>query len=257
VTSLSIFVLSHDDALLAAVPARSELRRVDLRDLGLAGELATNSLAECRFFLSERALDVTTEYVGVLSARHDEKYAPSGVLTLEQLAQGAITPYLRPRRVFAPLITGPGGQWVEGSDLVHPGLTALVREAAEQIPGADVSRRTMLASSFIAHRDVYLEFIAEFRRLFETFHARYGLDFPHVYRCSRCGTVFEGGHGRYQRDRHGAYFYERVTALYFARPQFEVVGLRGGSFMSRPRFAREVWRSARSQVARYRRDRLR
>jgi hypothetical protein len=256
VTSLSIFVLSHDDALLAAVPARSELRPVDLRDLGLAGDLATNSLAESRFFLSELALDVTTEYVGVLSARHDEKYAPRA-LTLDQLAQGAITPYLRPRRVFGPLVTGFGGRWVEGSDRVHPGLTALVREAAEEIPGVDVSRPTVLASSFIAHRDVYLEFIADFRRLFDTFHARYGLDFPHVYRCSTCGTVFEDGHGRYQRDRHGAYFYERVTALYFARPQFELVGLLKENFMSGPRFAREVWRSARGQVARYRRDRLR
>jgi hypothetical protein len=255
--SLSIFVLSHDEALLAAVTPRPALRPVDLRDLHLPDAVAGNSLAESRFFLSERALDVTTEYVGVLSARHDEKYADRGMLTLDQLAQCAITPYLRPRRVFAPMATRPGGRWVERSDLAHPGLTALVREAAEEIPGVDFSRPTLFANSFVVHRSAYVEFVGEFRRIFEIFHARYGLDFPHVYRCSTCGTVSDDGQGRYQRDRHAAYFYERVTALCFARPQVDVVGLRAEMFMSSPRFAREVWRSARGQVARYRRGRLR
>ena len=256
-TSLSIFVLSHDLELLAAVPARPELRRVHLTDLGLEGETADNTLAESRFFLSSRALDVTTEYVGVVSARYDEKFVPRGLVTLEQLAQGVITPFLTPRRVFAPAITGRDGEWVERSEAIHPGMTLLVREASELIPDVDLSRRTLFANSFIAHRDVYQEFVADFRALFATFHERYGLEFPHTYRCSHCGTELDCGHGRYQRDRHPSYFLERITALWFSQPRFDVIGLQRTNFMTGPRFARVVWRSARGQVGRYRRDRIR
>lgn len=255
--SLSIFVLGHDPAQLAAVPTLDGLRVVDLRELGLPPERAGNVYAESRFFLSDAALDVDTDYVGVVSASYDEKFGPRGLLSLTELLGEPLRARLLPRRVFAPAITGPDAEWIERSESIHPGMTVLLREAAELLPDVDLSRPTVFANSFIAALEVYVEFVHEFDRLFGVFTDRYGADFPHGYRCSNCGTVLPDGHGRYQRDRHGSYFLERLTALYFAQPRFEVIGLRREQYWTRAELARQVWRTARGQVARYERDRVR
>ncbi len=241
--SLQVFVLGHESSQLRAIPNDHGLYPVDLRDLGLPDELSGNALAENRFFLSDRASQVGADYVGVVSASHDAKYACTGTLPLADL--GHLRRHLAPHRVFAPLpVRGgyPEPGWVTSSDDRHPGMTDLVRDARLLMPYVDTMRTTLMANSFIASRAVYLDFLQEWRRVFHEFQARYGFDLPFSYRCPGCGAVSHDGSARYGRDRHPGSFYERVTALYYSRRDLDVRSLNTRELAPLQTAARDVLR---------------
>ena len=139
-TSLSIFVLSHDRDLLAAVPSRPALRRVDLCDARAARSSSRRTTSPSRASSSARSRSTSRPTTSVCSPHGTTRSSCGrGRLTLDELAQGAITPYLTPRRVFAPAITGAErrmGRALRGDPPGHHG-------ARPRGGGADPGRRPL------------------------------------------------------------------------------------------------------------------
>lgn len=210
---LTLFVLSHDDQLAERVPRHPVLHPIDLRTLTFPTQRwADNRLAESRWFLSNEGGGVATPYVGVLSARHDEKWADRP--SLNELAD--VVPRLpqfgRHRGLGANLIRGT--RIIEWAEEWHPGigvmLDAVVAEFRLQVRPGSVP----LANTFICHVDRYHELRAFMRAAVEFVELHFGEEPAFSHRCELC--QMDAGECDYHRGRRIGFVCERLTMLFFA-----------------------------------------
>jgi hypothetical protein len=193
--SVRIYVPSHRQDLLHAIPDDPRLHRVDLGSLHRGTRYASNLYGEGRLFLADPALLPIT---GFANARFDDKYTHlrTRLADLPGLAEA-----LAPDTVLAPW-TARG--WLAHTYEAHPTMDALLEEllAFSGLPAHD-DRLTLWANDLIAHESVVRAWLSFWRRCFLHFDGRYGALLP---------MGLEG----MDPARTPAYLYERVTALYFA-----------------------------------------
>lgn len=194
---LTIHVVYSNQEVLDRIGDRSHIRKVRL-DLLPIGKYQVNELAETRFLLSDIPLD--SEYIGFSSARWNEKY-PDNV-PLEELDQLPLAPDVV--WVGFPALAC----WAAFSEDVHPGMLPYLQElhAVSGLPA--LTGHSFWSNNFICHRQVFADFLAKWRAMFDAMYARHG-----------CNFKFGNNYARsklYIPALHPAYFYERLTVLYFA-----------------------------------------
>lgn len=191
-----IYVLSNNVELLHKAEVGPEYYKVYLDDLHKGTRHNSNLYGEGRMLMASFELaDVT----GFANARWNTKY--SHLFTrLEYFTNCANL--LEPNQVYAPW-TCPTG-WLSHTLKVHPTMKKLLDELSEfsGIPLED-DKPTLWANDLIAHREVIEGWLAFWRKCFDHFDGKYGALLPMAYHSM-------------DPSRGPAYFYERVTALYFA-----------------------------------------
>lgn len=210
---LTILVVHNDPRWLTAVKDRPFLKKIDLNDLQV-GHFQRNELCESRVYISSVLDDLNrrSEYLGMMSARYNDKYPlpffspPRATTRLEGLDLLPLTKNVIWAADVAELSLD--GDWTHFAEAgFHRGHMGYVREMME-IAGYDLPQkmRSLWANNFICHTTVMAEFLVEWRRLFYHFYAKYGVD----------GFDFDVDGAGTHRDVRAAYFYERLTTLYFA-----------------------------------------
>lgn len=202
--TLRVFVHWHEDEMLRKVRKRTYLQTVNLAELEI-GEFQQNMLAENRVFLAEYLWKgLQTDYIGFMSASWDEKYH-----SLVKLHEIHKLP-LAPGTVWCGGMSD-SADWARESNKHHPGMYALLEEMAA-VAGMSLSAGpTICESNFICHRCVFDDFLAMWRRVFDHFYQKYGYDLPFLEGCRE-----DWRSGRFDRRKREAYFYERITMLYFS-----------------------------------------
>lgn len=220
-----IFVLTHDRALFESVPRVPGLTAVDLDALALPSRLAGQQIAEHRFFLSQSIERSPAEWIGVVTGRWDTKF-PNWP-RLEVLPDFVGRTLVDRSMIAAPAVFWWIGRDVERfarrQDLRHPGMGRLLDDPAAP-PTITRHRRPwhplVYNNNFVMHRSVVLDWLRYWREQFSFFDARYGLDLPFAVTCPKCGHQLprESRHPglSYSPERHAGYFYEQVSARYFA-----------------------------------------
>ena len=220
--SAIVHVVSHDDGLLAALPDRDYIAPANLNRLGLSEELAGNELAENRFLLTEKLREGSSDLVGFASARWDERFPKWPGLADLQPAFDQLpaenTAYFGPQTIVA---SGPQlARWIRAQDSVHPGMADLIVELLNATGRNNLDdtalRPITMGNNFVLPRELSNEFLDYWHAAFEFLHGKYGFDLPFSYRCPMCGLVDDEGVGRWSRARHAGFFYERVSAMFFA-----------------------------------------
>jgi hypothetical protein len=214
--SLSLFVLSHDPSILAALPDSDHLIKVNLEELDIPEEFKGQSLSENRFFLSKLCDDVKSDYVGVVSGRYEARYpyAP----TLEQLSE--VADGLKPGEYFTPWARTLRDEselelWVNTQDGVHPGMASVLNTLFEFRELERVGA-VFGGNQFILPRAEWQKFVHHWRSSFEDSIKTWGKDIPFSYRCWNCGSFKPEGFHTYGPKRHLGFLGERITALFFA-----------------------------------------
>lgn len=218
---LNLFVLYHNQGKLDSIPNLDCAQKVNVATINVP--YRSNMIGEGRAFLAD--LDTkSAQYVGVVNARWDHKYdqfdhkLQTKLADLPAYVERCVTDgTMNPRTVHAPWTTDSPmldikNEWYEFTLKIHPTMEKLLREL-QRFTGMEMSnkRRTFWANDFICHRLAYFDFIEFWRRCFRHFHSKYGYLLPmSTYGVDTC--------------RYAAYFYERVSALYWAnRTDLEVV----------------------------------
>ncbi|HEY5313676.1 MAG TPA: hypothetical protein VIK18_14205, partial [Pirellulales bacterium] len=203
---LTIHVLGHDRAKLAACPDEPPLTHVYLPDLD-----PSNDNAESRIFHSDVLDHCPSEYIGLVTASWDKKYATH----CWPLAELHRLPLL-PRVVWCAYEID--GRWPELSDESHPGFLPVLEQVASWAGLApdDYHRPAFWSNNFIAHRSIVRELAAFHRRLWPRILSTFGRLPPY-------DTSGQDGDARKL-----SYLTERVTMLFFAnRPDLEIVRIPG------------------------------
>jgi hypothetical protein len=192
---LKVFVLWHDSSRIWRYPWRWYHQYINLSELPI-GEFKCEAIAESRAYLADLPIAPEDEYIGMASARWNEKYRHE-VTRLENLHHLNLSPNV----VWAADRTPHG--WAYNSDYHHPGMYPLLEEMA-RITGLQLTNNpTLYGNNFVCHRSVFEDLVVHIRKVISYFHKKYHFDIP-----------FNNGH--FDRVRQAAYFYERATMLYFA-----------------------------------------
>lgn len=199
---MRILVLGHLGYDLEAVEMRSYLSPVRLDRLG------QNELAESRIYLDPGVMDrfEGREYVGLASARWDDKYEGKSTLLADlHWARGLLAKDV----VLAPDVWG--SCWAEVTCRSNKGMERMLGEL-EKFTGMPLEKGpTFWSNNFICHRDVFSDYVAHFRKVYDHFHSKYDDRFDYVGMDTR---------------RTPAFFYEAVTVHYFSnRTDLEITRL--------------------------------
>lgn len=100
----------------------------------------------------------------------------------------------------------------EVAEFFHPGMGVLLDQVCQR-NGWDYYGTGLVTNSFIAHRTVWYSFLKWFRTEFDYWDARYGDEFPFACPNTRPWC-------------RPAYFYERLTTLWFQNSGLRVTGMR-------------------------------
>ncbi len=211
---LKLFVLYHCQQYLNNTPDIEHAQKINLTKLKTPHR--SNMLGEGRAFLDD--LDTEgAEYIGVINARWNHKYThqfayklkttftdiPNHALEAIDIGTLSKTSVIAPWTTDAPILN-LNNNWYDFTLGIHPTMSRLLSELVS-VTKFDPrnGRRSFWANDFICHRLVYLEFVKYWRRIFAHFHGRYGYLLP----MSSWGI---------DTCRAPAYFYERVSTLYWA-----------------------------------------
>ena len=202
---LKVFVLAGQDFLLAEIPDRPFIEKVDLSVLeGVPWDLHWNCFAESRFYLSNRIarstllIDEAPEYIGVAAHSWNRKFP--FVLPVEKLDELK----LEPNVVWCAAIAGEG--WAAESDHHHPGMSEILTVLAEKAGLKKIAGPAFYCNNFIAHRSVVESFVTWFKKWAVWVHDEYGPIPPYLVNQTRGDKPL----------LHPAYLMERLTMLYFA-----------------------------------------
>lgn len=218
--SLSVFVVSHDPQLLARVPSLPYLRNILLSELDIPERFKGDSLSENRIFLSQDAMKVETDFVGLVSARFEEREPNGpGFLGLLDLVQS-----MSDRECWSPVVRNVNTSkeasfWIAAQDGIHPGMAGILGLCEERLfpESAPVTGVVFTGNQFIVPREHWIRLVKLWRLGLSEVEKEYGLVPPFSYRCFNCGTKKPNGYWRYSPARHLGFIGERLTALIMTR----------------------------------------
>jgi len=245
--SVRVSVVSHDPKLLNSVPNRPFIKTILLSELGIAEKFRGESLAENRYLVGHDLVDEDFDYYGFVSARWDERFPNWPKLEsldeiFNELTTDSESNFLAP--ICWRLSKKQVNSWINQQDLLHPGMSTLLRSVVE-LNSIDFDSagpfNLVMGNNFILSKKVALDFLVFWHSSFEFLVERHGLDFPFSYRCHVCGLESDWGIDRWARSRHAGFLMERVSALFFlSRPDLTPVHFDSGSL--RPVKKRIIYR---------------
>jgi hypothetical protein len=224
--SLNIFVVSHDVDLLEAVPPKQFLQKVLLQELDIPKRYQGENLAESRFLIGDRFIQGDYDFRGFISARWDERFPDWPKLAELDTLIGDETMRKHHEMFFAPislkLSKSQVDSWIDIQDLLHPGMKALIEQLIS-FHGMRFERHNtynlVMGNNFILSSESAKDFLAFWHKSLDFLENAYGLDFPFIFRCHKCGETSPDGIDRWTKVRHAGFLLERVTALFFLSRQ--------------------------------------
>jgi|GEM_PF-2863386 len=198
-TDLTLLVLGHERERLKTCQNVPHAKCVYLPDID-----ADNSLAESRIFASNHIANAGTEYVGLCTARWNEKYAGEcrPLERLHELPMGV-------SRVWAARPAEP--DWLELTERDHPGMRRILEYLAGAMGARNPKRRSVWSNNLIAHWSVV-------RGLQDWVWRGLGLAFAEF------GPKPRYGMAGWDKTRPLSYLAERISMLYFCmRDDLEIV----------------------------------
>jgi len=202
----TIYVLSHNPELLWIADVGHDYYKVYLNNLHIGTKHNSNLYGECRAFLCDFEISDVT---GIVNARWNNKY-PKISTRLADLSKYIDLCNIKPNEVHAPW-TCPSN-WYTHTINVHPDMKKLLDELKE-FSGLEFNddKPTLCANDMIMCKQTMHDWLAFWRKCFHHFDNKYGALLPMMYH-------------NMDPSRGPAYFYERITALYFAnRPDLKII----------------------------------
>lgn len=191
--NFKIFVLGHDSF---EISNSSFLTKINLNEIN-TGIYSDNQLAESRIFFNDLPLQQNVDYLGFATYQWNKKFKNS--CKVENLY--LLEKHLKPNIVWCPCKSKV--HWSITSEWDHPGMFALLYELSDLMQ-MNLEKESFYCNCFICHKDVYLDFICYFKEAFGYFYKKYKFNLPFIDQKPEDAL------------RHAAFFYERVTMLYFA-----------------------------------------
>lgn len=209
---LTIFILGHEKEEIkntcSLIKEKSYLKLVpvNLNDLDLSNypeNYNTKLLSENRFFLCD--WNIETEYVGIISYSWPRKFARFNL----KMIPDQVLKDIDKNKVIVPARTSPppiDKNWMELSERCHSGIGVYLEELASFMNYKNWNQKaTFWCNTFFCHRDVYFNFLKDWRLMFGYLHLKYQMNFN--YDCMK----------EYTDDkRRPAYLLERATMMHFA-----------------------------------------
>ena len=223
-SNLTLFVLGHekedvkntcslikDNSYLKVVP-------VNLEDLNLSKypeKYNSKFLSESRFFLCD--WNIETEYVGVISSSWPRKFSD---FCLNSFINKVIFYQINEEKVLA--LSKADKDWPEISEeLHHDGIKFYLKELSLFMNYGDRWRSDSLwCNTFFCHKDVYYNFIKDWRLMFGYLDKKYKMNFN--FDCSKKHV---------DEERKAAYLLERATMMYFAQSHFYIEQIKKVEFL--------------------------
>lgn len=214
-SNLTLFVLGHEKEAIkntcSLIKEQPNLKvvPVNLEDCDLSNypeHYNTKLLSENRFFLSD--WNVETEYVGAISYAWPEKYDFNLNLLSKKVLQG-----ISENKVIAPATTS-ADHWLKMTEKCHAGMMPYLEELASfmNYDKKWKSEPTFWCNSFFCHRDVFFNFVKNWRLMFDFLNIRYKMNFNF-----NCVEKYS------DKERKPAYLLERATMMHFAESSFQVI----------------------------------
>lgn len=180
-----VFVVGHEAARLSQIAAAAHLRKVFLPGLRptLPLALPPSQLAENQIYTSDLLQECDREYIGIAAASWNDKY-------LGRVWKGVPTPHCLPLERLGELPLSPRIVWAAhkftedpflgGLGRFVPGLLELVDLALAHLGASRPADGawSLLASNFLAHRDVVRDLRNWQRRAIGYLDRRYGGRWP-------------------------------------------------------------------------------
>jgi len=193
VYNFKIFVLGHEPFEIKNKPF---LSKVNLNEIN-TDIYSDNQLAESRIFFSDLPLQNNVEYLGFATSQWNNKF--NHLCKLENLH--LLKKYLEPNVVWCPYKSKV--HWSITSEWDHPGMFPLLYELSD-LTQMNLEKESFYCNCFICHKSVYMDFVVYFKEVFNYFYKKYKFNLPFIDQIPE------------HAPRHAAFFYERVTMLYFA-----------------------------------------
>ncbi len=216
--SLTLFVTTHDLALLKKIPTHDFVKPIFLPELDIAERFRGDSLSENRLFVAKEAEQVDTEYVGVVSARFQEREPHVGGFgSIPAILENMTAASFWAPRHYAIGSKGDMDFWIQAQGGIHPGMEHVLRRVRGAIfPAPHADWGTLATGNqFIVSNQEWLNFLSNWRLGLALVEAEFGLQPQFGYRCWRCHRPKTEGYSRYSRSRHLGFFGERMTAMHF------------------------------------------
>jgi hypothetical protein len=222
--TVTTFVVTHLSSDFDQIPISDSIFAVNLEELELPQFVKGNDLAESRFFFSRHPLECSSDVVGFVSARWNDRFPD--MPSLSDLA--GVVGLLPKGCVLAPLITAVPSPvalrlWVGLQNMDHPGMGSILQGIANEAIGVETRKSlaikrlgvAILGGQVFLGKEDFLRLTYFMRHHLTTIISHHG-KFPRFnYSCSRCGRNFEDGVGRWGRSRHLGFLAERLIALFF------------------------------------------
>ena len=199
---MKLFVVHTHVCTLKFVPKLSFIQKHDLNQLQM-DRFTENCLAENRmlYYLSQNTHLLDDIHVGLASARWNEKYRCMRVHQLQLLKPDEETVYA----------AEPTDRWYDDSESNHPGMQGYMHEIMDRNGWKDTSGLSFYSNNFVCHRNTMMAFLKWWVDNFQHFYAKHNNQFH-----------FNNNYRRYNPKLHQAYFYERLTILYFANQKYKI-----------------------------------
>ena len=234
---LTLFVGSHDRHQLDGFESKSWIRKVLFQDLNFEGRVSDQSLAENRLFQSREALEVDTEFVGIISPRIFARHPSLGNMDLLGKTLGKLLPDERWSPYSTPVTSRRQlHYWVCNQEQGLPGISRTLRHVIE----VDYQKKkpiggVFLGNQFVVHSEIWRDFVLEWRRNFQTVLDMPSSDREFTFRCTSCGALKPDGYFRYGPNRSLGFIGERLTSLSFAHRELKA-GPAGDAVLSNFKF---------------------
>lgn len=195
---LTMNVIHINDEIINSVDDKLHIKKINLNSLKIDEKYKEieDELCENRFYLSKEYEKTNTPYIGLGSARWNEKYPYQ--IQLEKLPK--LHYELHPRIVWAAQPTDR--HWAEQSEYLHKGMMKYIKELADRKSMYIVAGRSFWSNNFICHKDVFYDFIEFWWDSYNYLYDKYKLDFDF--------ETYEN------HNLKPAYLLERITVLYFS-----------------------------------------
>lgn len=202
---------------------------INLNTLRIADAFKGQSLSENRIYLDDLVFDVKTDFVGLVSARYNERVRTNFPRVSELEAVAAQMHY---KELFAPSSQRVDSKiayelWIKKQDGEHPGIAQVLERLDTGLNWPTLGHHgfAVLGNQFIVHRDVWFDLVNFWRTGFFSSYKIWGMNAPFSHRCFHCGANKPDGYSRYGPQRHAGFLGERITAMYFAQRGLELSDL--------------------------------